>query len=171
MERLKSSGVGTLKSPRTDHTYPGKIYKVNLGAGATAPIELGPLTLMGGTNANPADGNNVLNSPPTLYGEVFLQSAITDPASGYSYFGTDSAPGQVVKVALSEKGALKATKVTLAVTANVTDVRFYSHAAAGNARLAIYDNAAPKNLLWDSGSVVNTASHAWLTVPTSAGTP
>ncbi len=58
------------------------------------------LQLQGGTQPNPPDGQNKINNPETLYGEVFLQSAVIDPARGYAYFGTDSNHGQVVKVAL-----------------------------------------------------------------------
>ena len=155
----------------TDHTYPGKIYKLSLGAGSASPIELGTLALNSGASANPADGANVSNvvtvppAAPLPWGEVFLQSAIYDTARGYCYFGTDSSPGQVVKVAFSQKSLIKATRVVLGETACVNDVRLYSHAASGNARLAIYDNASPKHLLWDSGSTANTAASDWLTIP------
>jgi hypothetical protein len=84
----------------TDHTYPGKIYQVKLGAGNALPTEAGVLTLQGGTRPNPPDGRNVINKPETSYGEVFLQSSVFDPVRGYAYFGTDSNHGQVVKVAL-----------------------------------------------------------------------
>ena len=53
----------------------------------------------------------------------------------------------------------------------MTNVVFYSHAAAGNLRLGIYDNGSPKHLLWQSGAISNTAAGAWLAVPIAAGTP
>lgn len=84
----------------TDHTYPGKIYQIWLGVGDALPAETGLLPLQGGTQPNPPDGTNVINTPETLYGEVFLQSAVFDPVRGYAYFGTDSNHGQVVKVAI-----------------------------------------------------------------------
>ncbi|MBI5154797.1 hypothetical protein HZA57_06130, partial [Candidatus Poribacteria bacterium] len=37
--------------------------------------------------------------------------------------------------------------------------------------LAIYDNADPMNLLWESGSVPNTGANAEVVVPILAGTP
>ena len=71
----------------------------------------------------------------------------------------------------SQKGFVKGTKVTLSETASINDVRFYSHAAMGDVRLALYDNASPKNLLWQSGSITNTAAGTWLTVPVTNGAP
>ena len=141
----------------TDHTYPGKIHKVRLEAAGTAPTHVGYLALPPGTiTPLPADGTNFLNSPPTLYGAVYLQSAATQLSRGYGYFGTDSQPGQVVRIALGHAGAIKATKAVLAATAYVTDIRFFAHTALGNLRLAIYDNASPMNLLWQSASFANT---------------
>lgn len=156
----------------TDHRYPGKIYRMRLGAGGVAPFESGTLTLNGGASANPTDGNNEANvvtvppAAPLPWGEVFLQSAVHDAARGYSYFATDSSPGQVVKVCFSQRNQIKGTRIVLNEAAAVNDVRFYSHAASGNVRLAIYDNAATKNRLWQT-EVANTASGAWLTVPIS----
>ncbi|MBI3878985.1 MAG: hypothetical protein HY301_02850 [Verrucomicrobia bacterium] len=133
---------------------PSKIFKVALGAGT-----------------NPPTGQNVQNSPPSLYGEVFLQSAVMDAARGYAYWGTDSGPGTVVKTAYSQKSVIKGMKISLASTSFVADVRFYSHAALGNVRLALYDNAAPKNLLWQSAPLPDTATSNWLTAPISSGSP
>ena len=87
----------------TDHTYPAKIFQIRLGDGDAAPVETGVLQLSGGTSPigepdGPNDGENVINSPSSLYGEVFLQSAVFDPVRGYAYFGTDGYPGKIVKV-------------------------------------------------------------------------
>ena len=71
----------------------------------------------------------------------------------------------------SQKGAIKGTKLSLAEPAAVSNVCFYSHAASGNLRLALYDNAAPKQLLWQSAPLINTAASNWITVPISAGLP
>jgi outer membrane protein assembly factor BamB len=59
----------------------------------------------------------------------------------------------------------------LSEAATVASLSLYSHAAAGNVRLAVYDNAAIPNLLWQSGSIPNTAAAAWLTTSISSGTP
>jgi hypothetical protein len=153
----------------TDHTYAAKIFKIKLGAGAAAPTEVGVLQLQSGTQPNPADGVNVLNNPETLYGEVFLQSVVGDVPHGYASWGTDSHKGQVVKTALSQMGALKATKLVLGSGGPVLDAAFYSHVADGNVRLTIYDDASPKQKLWDSGLVLNTGG--WIVVPISGGVP
>ena len=141
----------------TDHTYPGKIHKVRLENATTAPTHIGFLPMPAGSvTPLPADGTNFLNSPPTLYGAVYMQSAMPQLARGCAYFGTDSQPGQVARVALGHAGAIKATKVVLGTTAYVTDVRFFTHTALGNVRLAIFDNASPMNLVWQSTPFANT---------------
>ena len=141
----------------TDHTYPGKIHKVRLEDSVTPPTHVGFLALApGSVTPLPADGTNFTNSPPTLYGEVYLQSAVPHLLRGYAYFGTDSRPGQVARIALGHAGAIKATRVVLGTAAYVTDVRFFTHAALGNVRLAIYDNASPMSLVWQSAPFANT---------------
>jgi hypothetical protein len=134
------------------NTSPGRVVKVALGSGTAAPTRTGAVTL---------------NT-----GESSLYSAVIDAANGYAYFGTQTSPSCLVRVAASHKGCLRATKMTLPeVAASVDEMRFYSHAAAGNLRLALYDNNEPKNLLWESGAVANTAAGADLAVAISAGTP
>ncbi len=71
----------------------------------------------------------------------------------------------------SQKGFVKGTKITLANPASVSNVWFYSHAAAGNLRLGVYDNHSPKNLLWQSGSISNTVAGGWIAAPIAAGAP
>jgi hypothetical protein len=68
-------------------------------------------------------------------------------------------------------GQAKATKATLPVNASISSMSFYSH-AAGNVRLAIYNDAslAPSAKQWESGDVSVTAT-AWTTVNISSGTP
>jgi hypothetical protein len=69
------------------------------------------------------------------------------------------------------KGSIKGAKMTLADLASVSDVRFFSHASVGNVRLAIYDDSAPKNLLWQSVSTTNTTANGWIIIPTTSGLP
>jgi hypothetical protein len=71
----------------------------------------------------------------------------------------------------AQKGFIKGTKTTLNDPAVVTNVFFYSHVAAGNVRLAIYDNGSPKNLLWQSAVISNSAAANWLAAPIASGTP
>ena len=148
-----------------DLTYPANIYKWNLNTFS----EMQSLTLQGGTQVPPANGVNEFDSPETLYGEVFLQSSVIDPDRGYAWFGTDSDKGQVVKVALSQKSAVKASRVTVGEIAVVQDLAFYAHAASGHVRLAIYDDNVPKNLLWQSAPMAVPAG--WSIAPVDAPEP
>jgi hypothetical protein len=89
-----------------DNTYPGRIYQFSLN-GTNPPVEIGYLQLQGGTNSStPINGvtaGNIAGDGSNLpYGEVFFRSAVIDPASGFAYFGQDSRPNQVVKVALAQ---------------------------------------------------------------------
>ena len=71
----------------------------------------------------------------------------------------------------AQKGFIKGTKLNLTEPAVVSNICFYSPAAAGNVRLALYDNASPKNLLWQSAPISNTAASNWISAPISAGSP
>jgi len=71
----------------------------------------------------------------------------------------------------SQKGFVKGTKTTLVNPASVSNVWFYSHAAAGHVRLGIYDNNSPKNLLWQSASIPNMAAGGWIAAPIAGGAP
>jgi hypothetical protein len=71
----------------------------------------------------------------------------------------------------SQKGFVKGTKTTLANPASVSNVWFYSHAAEGHVRVGIYDDNSPMNLLWQSGSISNTAAGGWIAAPVAEGAP
>ncbi len=71
----------------------------------------------------------------------------------------------------SQLGFIKGTKTVLTNPASVSNVWFYSHDAAGSIRLGIYDNNSPKNLLWQSGVLSNTAAGGWVVAPIAAGVP
>jgi len=79
------------------YTSPGRVVKFALGSGANPPSRIGAVTLNSGEN--------------NLYGH-----AVIDIANGYAYFGTDTSPGRVVKVALGA-GANPPTRIG-AVTLN-----------------------------------------------------
>lgn len=149
-----------------DLCYPASIFKIDLSDFIEAP----PLALQGGTvSPTPPNGMNDLNRPETKYGEVFMQSSVIDPANGYAYFGTDSVKGQVVKVALSQKSAVKASRAVVAADSAVRQVDFYAHAADGHVRLALYDDTVARNLLWQSPSIPVVSG--WMSVPIAAGAP
>jgi hypothetical protein len=131
-------------------SIPGRVVKVSLGIGSNPPARLGATVLNAGENS--------------------LKSAVID-ANGYGFFGTTSNPGLVVRVGLSQQGFLKATPFTMPEGGQIANVRFYSHSAEGNVRLAIYDNSPTPALLWQSTPFANTAAEDWLTVPISDGAP
>ncbi len=132
-------------------TSPGKIIKIELGTGLNPPTRIGAITL--------------------IDGEKNLTCAVIDSNSGHAYFGTNTTPGLVIRVGLSQKGFVKGTKFFLPEPGMVTDANFYSHAAAGNVRLAIYDTAPQPGLLWQSGSITNSVTEDWIRELISNGTP
>lgn len=100
-----------------------------------------------------------------------LACAVVDPAGGYAYLGANGDTGVVYRMGLTTKDSLQANRITLPQRAAIKDVRFYSHAAKGNVRLAIYSDETTRTLLWQSGSLKNTAADGWITVPVAAGSP
>ncbi|MCX7046057.1 MAG: dockerin type I repeat-containing protein [Candidatus Sumerlaeota bacterium] len=131
-----------------------KIIKVSLGKGDALPVRLGGIFLSETGGA--------------------LRSAAIDPGAGYAYFGMHYLPdhaGTLSKVAYSHKNYIKASRITVTQQATVIEARFYSHTAAGNLRLAIYDDSPARNLLWQSPSFANSAENAWISAPIADGTP
>jgi hypothetical protein len=180
--------------------HTGRVVKVALGSGSNPPTRVGAVTLSEGesfldnaiidtesgyayfgTRSIPSEVVKVAlgsgSSPPTRVGAVDLGSlgslntAVIDPASGHAYFGAHTSPGIIVRVGLSQQGFIKATRLTMPEAGRVRELRFFSHAAVGNVRLALYDTAATPHLLWQSGAIPNTASNAWLATTVTAGTP
>ena len=82
---------------------PGKVVKVVMGAGSSAPAQIGILTL---------------NS-----GEGSLFCGVIDPLQGYAYFGTTDSPGKVVKVALGASNSLPTHVAALALNSGENDLR------------------------------------------------
>jgi len=132
-------------------TRPGRVIKVALGAGSSAPVRIGAITL------NQYEAN--------------LAAGVIDVSNGAAYFGTHTSRGRIVKVQLSQAGYVKGTKFAMPETGYVESASLYSHAAKGNVRLAIYDNDAPRNLIWESGAFANDRTNGWLTLPISSGAP
>ena len=134
-------------------TTPGRVVSLALGAAGAAPVRLGALELPAGEDTLYA---GVLHPD----GKAATITPMTPLASAHRVF-------------TSQSGLLKMTRFTLPSFAVVQSVSFYSHAAAGNLRLALYreDVAELRSLVWQSGSVPNTADGAFLTIPTAAGTP
>lgn len=183
------------------YTSPGIVVKVALGAGSSPPTRVGAVTLAAGEDnlyvaaIDSASGYGYFGtvtfpgivvkvalgagtSPPTRVGAVTLSpgqnqvaGAVVDATNGYGYFGTSSDPAYVVKVALGQNDQILATRMTMPEAGNVGSLRFYSHRASGNLRLALYDDSLPKVLLWQSDSMTNTATNDWMRFPISSGIP
>ncbi len=132
-------------------TTPGRIVKIALGSGSNPPTRLGALTLSAG--------------------EGPLWAADFDPNNRIVYAAAGSVPGQLLKVAHTQMGFIKTTSLTLSETADVYQMHFYSHSSTGEVRLALYNNASPRQLLWQSSSLVNSVANGFLSVPISAGSP
>ncbi|PKO18784.1 hypothetical protein CVU37_05245 [candidate division BRC1 bacterium HGW-BRC1-1] len=136
----------------TDPFYPpSSVVKVALGDGDSTPTRLGAITLDGGAYPRPP--------------------ALIDPTNGIAYFVSNITPWRIPYISLSQKGFTKGTRFTMPETGIVDDLRLYSHGAAGNVRMALYDDAATRTLLWESGETSNTETNGFITVPVSSGTP
>ncbi|MFN7161210.1 MAG: S-layer homology domain-containing protein [Candidatus Gracilibacteria bacterium] len=96
-----------------------------------------------------------------------------DNVKGYVYPLVWNGPmsgSRVIKIATSQKGLINSFKYVLPTNASAIDYfRFYSETAGGNIRIGFYDDN--KELLWESGSIANTATKDWITVPVSSGSP
>ena len=182
-------------------TFPGRVVKVSLGSGASAPARVNALTLNTGedslwsADADIASGYAYFGTDtkpgrvvkvalglgdiaPRRVGSVTLESGeerlfggVIGAHSEYALFGTNQAGAQVVRVGLSHKGFLMGTRFTMPETSSLNSTLFYSHAAAGSVRLALYDAGTTPALVWRSGVVPNIATNDWLEVPVGNGTP
>ncbi|MDP3244857.1 MAG: hypothetical protein Q8M83_04355 [bacterium] len=126
-------------------------------------IQLSNFTRTGGLQASPIGGSS---SNISTY-----SSGVIDVTNGFAYFAADNIYGYINKAATSRyKNYMAGYKVTLSSTAaNLFRFRFYSSAASGNLRLALYDSA--KNLVWQSDLLTNATAGDWITVATSQGAP
>ncbi len=86
----------------TDLTYPAHVYMIHVGDGTGPMTEVGRLDMnLGTATSYPPDGTALPGNPADEYGEIFFRSAIIDTTHNAIYFGTDSRPGQVVKVGIN----------------------------------------------------------------------
>ncbi len=181
--------------------FPITVVKVALGAPGDAPTRVNSLTLNAGDDGSNGGAVDVVNGIAifTTYdfpshaisvamgnatdvpvrlggttldaGQDIVTAIVTDPNTALAYSAGGQSPVTLATLAYTGKSTLAATQVVLAENADVTDVHFYSHTAAGNLQLGIYDNSADKKLLWQSNSVPNTGNGAEVVVNISAGTP
>ena len=135
------------------HTTPGRVVKFNLDEDDGMPSRTGAVELTSG--------------------EAEIGAAVVDAANGFLHVGTgvDDTPGRAVRVAMGQKGLLKGTRFEMEEDGDMQEMRLYSHAAEGIARLSLYDDSEPRQLLWESGPVAVNAEEDDLVVPVSEGTP
>lgn len=92
------------------------------------------------------------------------------PNDGMLYTGHATTPSVITKYTTSLRGLTLVQKVTLTdPSAAVNKLQFYSHAAAGDVILGVYDSLF--NLLWTSTAVPNTFTNAALSEQIVNGTP
>lgn len=97
---------------------------------------------------------------------------LVDKATGFAYMAGNGY-GVIAKFSLSQISQIKATRIVVPWPGGtVREARFYSHAAKGKVRLALYDDGpTTHSLLWEAGPTTNTAANDWFAVPVSEGSP
>jgi hypothetical protein len=86
-----------------DLTFPAShVLQVATGQGDTLPTLVDTIQLTPGTT-HYTFATRPHSPDPTLAGEIYIQSGVIDPTAGYLYFGTDTQPGQIIKVAIPAK--------------------------------------------------------------------
>jgi len=89
----------------TDNTYAGMVIRVHVGNGAQPMQEVGSIRLQFGIYTPvPQDGTSAPDSDASGFGESFLVSGFFDPADNAAFFGTDTYPGQVIKIGVAPSG-------------------------------------------------------------------
>jgi len=104
--------------------------------------------------------------------EIAFPLGALDASSGILYISDFTSDAlHLHHYTYSQKGYLLGQRVTLPEPALLNEIRFHSHRAKGNLRFAIYSDEEPKQLLWESGNVGNSADEGEVAVPISAGAP
>ncbi|HLK59760.1 MAG TPA: hypothetical protein VKU00_24575 [Chthonomonadaceae bacterium] len=86
-----------------DLTFPvSSVLQVATGQGDQLPHLVNTLPLQQGTTPF-TFATRPKGVDPLSGGEIYIQSGVIDPAAGYLYFGTDTHPGQIIKVAIPAK--------------------------------------------------------------------
>src|SRR5207248_10052829 len=76
---------------------------IHVGEGTQPMTEVGRLDAnLGWASSYPPDGQPLPGNPADQYGEIFFRSSILDAAHNAIYIGTDSRPGQVIKIAINQ---------------------------------------------------------------------
>lgn len=131
---------------------PSRLAKVSLGPGAAAPSIVGTVPLTSGENA--------------------LREAMMSPDGTMLCVCTANRPAGLALFSLSNAPFLRATRVVLPAGWSAPEtMRFFSHSGDGTARLAIYDDGDPMQLLWESPALADRATDASIDVSIASGAP
>jgi len=154
----ENNPVQILQDPYADRawiltsTQTGRLVQIQLGADGSEMKRLGSLSVP-------------LEKGLTACG-------VLDPVTGAGLIASAaSEPGRLIRADLCARTWAKATRINLPETADVQSVRFYSHAAGGTVRLALYSDDPDPALLWESPPITNATADDWLTVPIPDGYP
>ncbi len=155
-EATSSFGKGMVMDPTTRQAY------LNISSGSSAPTYL----RLDFSGATPTRLGTVALSVESISSGSFsaYTSAAYDPARRLLLLGGDTRAG-LFMYRNSRRSAVRATKLAMPQNGFLQDVRLYSHQSGGNVRLAIYDNGANPNLLWESNSVANSVTNGEIIVP------
>jgi hypothetical protein len=105
----------------TDLTYPGHIYMIHVGDGTGTMSEVGRLDAnLGTATTYPPDGQPLPGNDADTYGEIFFRSSIIDTAHNAIYIGTDSRPGQVIKIGINGAPPQISALVSRKINGNVS---------------------------------------------------
>ena len=115
----------------TDNTYPMHIYRVHVGDGSQPMQEIGSLKMNGGSQAPFPDGTSHPESTPATQGEIFARSACF--YNGNLFVGTDTPPGQFIKVAVTPNVTATLQSISIApVNPSVAEGSRRQFTATGN---------------------------------------
>ncbi|CAN5313875.1 hypothetical protein BH09SUM1_BH09SUM1_21070 [soil metagenome] len=155
----QESFVGSGFDPTTGYGYIASatdVSKYDMRTGESAPRFLGTLRIQ--TPSTPFPSTRLLLAD-SAHGQLL--------SSVYNSFKGSIA----IKVATSKNAGLHATRFTVPEDGNLRDVRFYSHGAGGTIRLAIYDDAETKTLVWESQQLANDDDETTITASVISGDP
>jgi hypothetical protein len=83
-----------------DETFPASnALQVDPGQGDALPTLVNTIQLVPGTTPY-TFATRPIYANATMAGEIYIQSGVIDPIAGYIYYGTDTLPGQIIKIAI-----------------------------------------------------------------------
>lgn len=87
------------------------------------------------------------------------------------YIFTGAHPGEAIQLNSDKRGIIVASRCIMPESGSISEISLYSHEEDYQARLAIYDDQEPKQLLWQSDSIEITIPNAINHVAIESGFP